>query len=192
MINLTKESSFVSLDKVPSFDVVVSWPAATDYDLGAEILYKDGTSESLATFGAGSVPALRASRNGTVELSGDAGRGAGVATETLSVQWDNDIARIAPWVYSAQSNGTGSFRQHRVTTEILIGEGVRIDANNASRNPLVYTLVPGEIFFEDGSLRVEYREDYSPITSEKRPIYARTFAGHKMVLRMNGPKNNYK
>lgn len=191
MINLSKDNRSVSLSKVPSIQVVVTWPAVTDYDLGAEILYKDGTTESLATFGAYQTQPQSTSRNGTVRLSGDAGRGSGVASETLYVEWDDEIDTIAPWVYSAQSNGTGSFYRHRVGTTITAGsQAVTIDADNASNNDTIYTLVPGFLKF-DGSIQVEYAEFYSRPNTELRPKFKKTMMGRRS-FDMAGPRNNYK
>lgn len=194
MINLTKDNRSVSLDKVPSIGVVTSWPAVTDYDLGAEILYKDGSIESLATFGAKGTSAKTVSKNGTIVLRGDAGRGVGYSEEVMSVEWDDEIDMVAPWVYSAQSNGVGSFRKHRVSTTITVGDNVvTINADDASSNSTVYTLVPGLLRFSGTSVLIEFLERYSEPGSESRPKFVKAglFGGGRL-LSMSGPRNQYK
>jgi len=190
MINLTKGS--VSLSKGSKIRVRISWPASTDYDAGAEILYRDGTSESIATFGARGVPAKSTSRNGTVRHLGDERRGAGDAQEIIEIDPDDEIIEITPWAYSAQSNGTGSFRRYRVSMEVTAGDQiVRIDAVNASEDDHVYTCVPGVIVFEGGVPTVKYAEQYSEPGSENRPTYKKTLF-RSPELTFNGPRNDYK
>ena len=53
MISMTKGHAPVSLGKPKRIRVRATWPPTKDYDLGAEVLYQDGTSESIAAFGAG-------------------------------------------------------------------------------------------------------------------------------------------
>lgn len=190
MINLTKGA--VSLKKGSYIRVRISWPAATDYDAGCEILYRDGSTESIATFGARGLNAKTISRTGSVRHMGDEGRGAGEAQEIIEIDPDDEILEITPWAYSAQSNGTGSFRRYRVSMEVTAGDqGVRIDASNASANDTVYTCVPGVLVFEDGVPTVKYAEQYSRPGSENRPHYKKTLFRFP-ELDFEGPRNNYK
>lgn len=197
MIDLTKGSAPLSLEKGARIIAKVSWHAATDYDLGAEILYTDGSTESIATFPARGVDACTLSRNGTVKHLGDAVRGAGTASETIWVHPDPELAAVAFWAYSAQSNGTGSFRRYMVSMEVTDGTNqVRINASNASDDDAVYTCVPGIITFTDGIPSVAYAELYSDRHSELRPTYAAsrlsTVTRKAPQLRMGGPRNVYK
>jgi hypothetical protein len=194
MINLTKGSSPVTLSKASRLGVKIMWPATTDYDAGCEILYKDGTTESIATFGARGVAALWRSRNNTVRHSGDIGRGGEVtAQEIVEIDPDDEIVEITPWAYSAQSNGTGSFRRHAVSMEVSDGTNtVRIDASNASSHDNIYTCVPGIIRFTSEGAEVEYAELYSDPRSEARPCYKKGGVFGKMRFTLDGPRNNYK
>lgn len=195
MINLKKGDAPVSLTKTSTVYARISWPAATDYDLGVEILYKDGSTESLSSFGAAGIPPRMTSRNGAVVHSGDAGRGEGVTEETVTVHLDKaaDIKAIAPWAYSAQSNGTGSFRRYAVAMEVSNGiDTVRIDAANGSDSETIYTCVPGLITLEGDGATVSYQEEYSAQGSESRPVFRSGLFGGGVRLRMDGPRNNYK
>jgi stress response protein SCP2 len=197
-INMTKGSSPVQLRKDQGITARVSWPAETDYDLGAEILYRDGTTESIATFPTVTPgkqiisPKNLVSRNGTVRHGGDAARGEGTSTETITVNPDAEIDSIAFWAYSAQSNGTGSFRRYAVSMEVTDGtETVQIAATNASDNATVYTCVPGMVSFENGSPRVEYLEEYSRPGSENRPEFRQAGMLKKtMVFKVDGGHRN--
>lgn len=190
MINLTKGS--VSLSKGSKIQVRIVWPAATDYDAGCEILYRDGSTESIATFGAQGVSARPVSKNGSVRHLGDAGRGSGYAQEVISIEPDVEILEITPWAYSAQSNGTGSFYKYQVSMEVKAGDQeVLINADNASNNRTIYTCVPAVIVFEDGVPTVKYAEQYSEPGSEKRPKYKKTLF-RLPELTLSGPRNNYK
>lgn len=193
MINLTKGSAPVTLSKAARMSVRITWPAATDYDAGAEILYKDGTTESIATFGARGVDAKLTSLTGKVRHNGDATRGAGTATETIDIDHDDEIVEIRPWAYSAQSNGTGSFRKYAVSMEVSNGtDTVKIDANNASSHDNVYTCVPAVLRFNGDGVQVEYAELYSDPRSEARPAFKKGGLLGKLKFTMDGPRNNYK
>lgn len=192
-INLTKGSSPVTLSKASRLGVKIMWPATTDYDAGCEILYKDGTTESIATFGARGVSALYHSRSHAVRHSGDIGRGGETAQEIIEIDPDDDIVEITPWAYSAQSNGTGSFRRHAVSMEVSDGTNtVRIDASNASSHDNIYTCVPGVIRFTPEGAEVEYAELYSDPRSEARPAYKKGGILGRMRFTLDGPRNNYK
>lgn len=194
MINLTKGDAPVTLNKVSELSVRMMWPARTDYDLGAELLFKDGTRQSLATFGADGnlVPAAKVSKDGSVIHSGDKRRKlfGTSAEENLTIKLDSStqVVGIAPWAYSAQSNGTGSFRKYNVV--LLVSDGtntVKIDARNISDSETVYTCVPAIIRIVDGAPVVEYKEMYSYRGSEMRPAWV----GDRLVMDA-GPRNNYK
>jgi tellurite resistance protein TerA len=195
MINLKKGDAPVTLNKVSEVTVKMMWPNKTDYDLGAEILYQDGTTESIAMFGAGALPVRQESSDGSVRHSGDVGRGwtlmgSRSAEESLTIKLDGStrVVAIAPWAYSAQSNGTGSFRKYAVTLVISDGTNhVKIEAVNANDNDTVYTCVPGIISVVDGRVTVAYDEKYSARGSENRPAWS----GTRLVMDA-GPRNNYK
>ncbi len=196
MINLTKGDAPVTLNKVSEVTVKMMWPNKTDYDLGAEILYGDGTTESIAMFGAanGTMPRQESS-DGSVRHSGDIGRGGGFLStkgvqESLTIKLDGStkVAAIAPWAYSAQSNGAGSFRKYAVTLVVSDGTNhVKIEAKNANDNDTVYTCVPGIISVVDGRVTVAYNEKYSARGSESRPAWVGT-----NIVMDAGPRNNYK
>lgn len=195
-IMLTKTSAPVTLRKDTYITAHVTWPATTDYDLGAEIIYKDGSTESIAMFDAVKdgtrTPARPVSRNGTVRHNGDAVRGQGTATETITVQPDPEIDAIAFWAYSAQSNGTGSFRRYAVSMKVTDGQQTaQIDASNASDDDTVYTCAPGMVRYVDGVPQVEYLESYSSPRSENRPEFQRKGLVKKTVtLVMDGSRRN--
>lgn len=208
MISLSKDSTSVNLRKGAAIRARVFWPATTDYDLGAEVLYTDGHSESVATFGAGKsltgaykTPKQLTTRDGKVRHLGDVQRLAGGATgeEILEIELTDDILAIVPWAYSAQSNGTGSFKRYRVSMEVTCGsDTVMIEAKNASDNDRIYTCVPGMITnLPNEGPKVVYLEKYSAPNSEHRPAVVWEKAG---ILRKGGieiapnggHKNEYK
>lgn len=205
-INMTKGSNPVVVltkSKGATITASVSWPAATDYDLGAEILYQDGSTESIATFPAKGTPTRIASKNGTVRHGGDSGRGAGTATEIITVDPDPDIKAVAFWAYSAQSNETISFRRYAVSMFVQSAdETIAIMAQNASDHANIYTCVPGILRFRDGVPQVEYAELYSAPHSENRPAFVVTQSGLAKMFRSSkgeaefrmdaGPKNDFK
>src|SRR5690606_24217406 len=172
MINLSKSSGPVSLSKGAQLRATVLWPSLTDYDLGAEVLYADGHSESIAMFGAPPLKRQPKTRDRLIVHRGDIGRSGGqMAEEVLDIVLTDAILAVVPWAYSAQSNGTGSFRRYSVSMEVTDGnEIVRIDAKNASAHETVYTCVPGYITNLPGEgPRVYYAELYSSPGSEHRP-----------------------
>lgn len=194
MVNMRKGDAPVKLNKAGTIRVKVTWPAATDYDLGAEVLLADGSSVSLANFGAnGTEP--RRSYNGVV-LGKDVGRlpGAAMAEETLDITFDDSIRAVAPWAYSAQSNGTGSFFRYRVSMEVIDAQGqsVRIEAAAANDDDRVYTCTPALVRNHPDGAYVEYLEKYSPPGSENRPkIKKGMFSGVSLDMD-GGPRNNRK
>lgn len=189
-ISLTKGQG-ISLTKTSLITVTCSWPPSTDYDVYALVTYRDGRVETVSTFGTkepGPAP-MRATSDGAVTHLGDVRRsGAAQASETIEVRLTPDIDLVVPVVYSAQSNGTGSFRRFRVNMSIDNGAGqsVFIDASNASADDTVYSCVPGTIR-NGAELRIEALEAYSAPGSERRPVVQ----GGAVVMDQ-GPENAYK
>jgi len=193
MITLRKGQAAVSLDKTAApIRIHVSWPAVTDYDLGALVLTSDGNVTHVARWGARGVPILDRFRG--VYQTGDAGRSGGIASETLEVLMDDGILAVVPFAYSAQSNGTGSFYRHRVGLVVDNGAGGRIEmeASNASNDDRVYTCVPAIIHNGMGNVWVDPVELYSRRNSENRPMVSRGPQGLAVVTMDGGPKNAYK
>lgn len=177
-INLTKGSAPVTLTKASKITLKCSWSSHTDYDLYALVLYKDGRTETVATFPAKDssgrkIPAQKKTKDGAVRHGGDVGRlSTGDASETISVEMRDDIAAVVAVAYSAQSNGTGSFQKYKVSMEVDGGNGeqVVISSVDASSNSLVYTCVPGLIVNTPEGVRVHAAELYSRMSSENRPV----------------------
>ncbi len=175
-INLEKRQ-VVSLTKTQTITATISWPNATDYDVYALVQYRDGHVETVAQFGTKAERSFSPrTADGAVVHRGDERRGTGqttMAQETVAITLNPEIARIVPVVYSAQSNGTGSFRKYQVGMAIDNGAGdvVEIDARDADTNNKVYTCVPGVITNGD-QVRIEKLEFYSAPRSEKRPVIA--------------------
>jgi tellurite resistance protein TerA len=207
MINLSKDKPSVSLKKGAVIRARVTWPSVTDYDLGAEVIYADGHTESVAAFGAGKkltgaylTPKQMTTRDGKVHHLGDVKRGNGsMAEEILEIELTDEIIAVVPWAYSAQGNGTGSFFHYSVSMEATDGnETVKVDAVNASNDDRVYTCIPGMITNYPGEgPRVEYLERYSERNSENRPrvTWTKPSLMRKGGLEINvngGHKNEYK
>lgn len=208
-INMRKGDQPVTLTKNTTIHARVMWPPKTDYDLGAEVVYRDGRTESIAAFPAKGITARLSTTDGAVRHLGDVKRsGAAMAEEVIEVTLNDGIVAVVPWAYSAQSNGAGSFHRYRVSMEVDNGQGesVRIDSVAASRNPVVYTCVPGVIENTAAGVRVHALELYSGMGSENRPKVELTAAGGKSllgkrkaatagdieVLMDRGPKNRFK
>src|SRR5574337_557983 len=182
-INLGKEP--VSLQKGSPIRARMFWPASTDFDLGGEVLYADGTSESVATFPASGVPASRKDANkhywssdGRVHHFGNVKRlpGAAQGEEILEIDLSSvpgrpDIVAILPWAYSAQSNGATSFRGTQVGLEVTDGTTtVRVLPEDASSDRSVCTETVGMITNYPGEgPKVVRAEHYSSHGSEDRP-----------------------
>lgn len=167
------------------------WPSTTDYDVYALVLLKDGTTKIVSTFGSEAdrnpTPSIL---NGAVKHLGDVARGNGsMAEEIIEIRMTPEIEAVVPVVYSAQSNGSGSFRRHKVSCEISNGEGtqVTISADNASPNNTVYTVAVGIIRNAPEGTRIEALEEYSRPGSEFRPA----IKNGKVVMDA-GSKNLYK
>lgn len=195
MINLTKGQSPVVMRKTPVIRATVRWSSKTDYDVYALILRTDGTVETVATFGAVGVPAMMQTPDGRVRHLGDVGREAkGDAEEILEIRLDNTIRAVVPVAYSAQSNGSGSFRKYRVSLEVSNGEGdtVSVDARNANRDSAVYTCAIAVIRNEPQGVLIDPLEAYSRKGSENRPALTVDSTGVPVVLMDHGPTNFFK
>lgn len=181
MVDLGKQSGKISLAKgssvtIDKSDVIrarCSWSSSTDYDLYALVLLKNGQSMYVSTFGsqADRNPASSV-LNGAVRHLGDVTSGvSGQAEEIIEIRMTDEIEAVYPIAYSAQSNGTGSFRKYQVSCAIANGAGteVTIDAKNASSHDNIYTVAIGAIRNTADGVRIEAMEAYSSPTSEKRP-----------------------
>lgn len=161
------------------------WTAkGKDYDLKGLIRYRDGRTLYI---GAANRDEVLNSPEGAVRHGGDA-RNAG-ELETISIEWNPQIASVALSSYSALENGTGSFRQYGVYVEIENGpQVVRISAADASADGKSYTLCFGEVLFNsDESLTVVNHEMYSARSSENRVGYQ----GDRVVMDI-GPRGQTK
>ena len=209
-INLRKGEQ-VTITKTPRIVATCTWPRATDYDIFALVRYRDGHTETVSTFG------TRDHKNdfrlstpdGAVRHSGDIGRAQAarkgwrkkaadepaLGQETIEINLNPQIAAVVPVVYSAQSNGTGSFRRYRVTMSLDNGSAdngggdtVTIDAGNASDDDAVFTCVPGIIINDPDGVRIQFLELYSGQGSENRPV-----VGGDLIVKMDaGPVNAFK
>lgn len=195
-INLTKGSTPARLTKTARITATASWSSSTDYDLYALVVLRNGGVLHVANFGAVGTPAVPSYRG--VGLGADAGRAAGssgTALETLTIAFDDTIAAVIPVAYSAQSNGTGSFHQYKVSLAVDNGAGERVtvEASNANRNKQIYTCVPAVIHNgTDGNVWVEYLEAYSRPGSEDRPAAVLHPNGAVEVRMDTGPRNDFK
>lgn len=109
-VSLDKGQKPVIIDKTPEITATVSWKTGTDYDIYALVYTKDGRQVDVAMFGANGIPPLRSYGNGAVEHMGDVRRdNRSTKTEVIKLRLNDDILAVVPVVYSAQSNGTGSF-----------------------------------------------------------------------------------
>jgi tellurite resistance protein TerA len=189
-INLTK-GSIVTIEKTPVIKARTTWSSSTDYDLYALVLLRDGTQKYVSTFGSKDdrKPTMSI-LNGAVRHLGDVGRGAaGLAEEIIEIKLTDEIEAVVPIAYSAQSNGTGSFKQYQVSLSIdnNAGTEVTVDASNANSGKTIYTVAIGIIRNTPNGVVIEHLEAYSKPGSENRPAFV------KGVLTMDaGAKNLYK
>ena len=191
----------VSITKTARIVATCTWPRATDYDIFALVRYRDGRCETVSTFGTkGSERDFQlTTKDGAVRHSGDVGRAqskgwrkkaAEVGQETIEINLNPDVLAVVPVVYSAQSNGAGSFRKYQVSMAIDNGSGdtVTIDATSASDDDMVFTCVPGIIINDPDGVRIQFLELYSAAGSEQRPGI-----GADLVATMDtGPVNAFK
>lgn len=175
-IDLTKGSR-VTIAKTPIIRAKATWSSNTDYDLYAIVLLKNGKQLVVSTFGSKEQPSYTDSvLNGAVRHLGDVGRGApGIAEETIEIKMTDDILAVVPIAYSAQSNGTGSFRRYKVSLSLDNGAGdtVTIDSRHANNNDNIYTVAIGVITNEAEGVSIEGLELYSAPGSEKRPAFVK-------------------
>ncbi|OKP98038.1 TerD family protein [Paenibacillus sp. P46E] len=194
-INLDKGQKPVIIDKTPEITATVSWKTGTDYDIYALVYTMDGKQIDVAMFGAEGTPPLKSFGNGTVEHMGDVGRSSkAMKTEVIKLRLKDDILAVVPVVYSAQSNGTGSFYRYKVSMSIdnHNGTSVTISAKNANNNDKIYTCVPGILHITPDGVIISPLELYSRPNSEFRPILRMGPSNMVEVIMDQGPLNDYK
>lgn len=194
-INLDKGQKAIIIDKTPEITATVSWETGTDYDIYALVYTKDGKQVDVAMFGAKGIPPLSQFGNGAVEHMGDVGRNSGsVKKEVIKLRLTNDILAVVPVVYSAQSNGTGSFYKYKVSMSIdnHSGTSVTISSKNANNNNRIYTCVPGILHNTQDGVIINPIELYSKPNSEYRPALKLGSSNMVEVIMDQGPKNKYK
>ncbi|WP_028393813.1 TerD family protein [Bacillus cihuensis] len=194
-ISLDKGQKPVIIDKTPEITATVSWETGTDYDIYALVYTKDGKQIDVAMFGAKGTPPLRSFGNGAVEHMGDIrGNSLSTKTEVIKLRLNNDILAVVPVVYSAQSNGTGSFYRYKVSMSIdnHNGTSVTIVAKNANNNDRIYSCVPGILHNTHDGIIISPLELYSTPDSERRPKLRMGSSNMVEVIMDKGPINDYK
>jgi tellurite resistance protein TerA len=194
-ISLDKGQKPVIIDKTPEITATVSWKSGTDYDIYALVYTKDGKQIDVAMFGAEGIPSLGSFGNGAVEHMGDVGRNnRSTKTEVIKLRLNNDILAVVPVVYSAQSNGTGSFYRYKVSMSIdnHNGTSVTIFAKNANNNDRIYSCVPGILQNTQDGVIISPLELYSTPNSERRPKLRMGPSNMVEVIMDKGPINDYK
>lgn len=194
-VSLEKGQRPVIIEKTPEITATVSWKTGTDYDIYALVYTKNGMQIDVAMFGAKGTPPLRSFGNGAVEHMGDVRRNSGpTKTEVIKLRLNNDILAVVPVVYSAQSNGTGSFYRYKVSMSIdnHNGTSVTISAKNANNNDRIYTCVPGILQNTPEGVIISPLELYSSPNSENRPKLKMGSSNMVEVIMDKGPKNDYK
>ena len=194
-INLDKGQKAVIIDKTPEITATVSWKTGTDYDIYALVYTKDGKQIDVAMFGAKGTPPLQSFRNGAVEHMGDVRRNRkSTKTEVIKIRLNDEILAVVPVVYSAQSNGTGSFYKYKVSMSIdnHNGTSVTISSNNANNNDRIYTCVPGMLYNTPDGVIITPLELYSKPGSENRPKLKMGPSNRIEVIMDEGPRNKFK
>ncbi|WWL80432.1 TerD family protein [Bacillus altitudinis] len=194
-ISLDKGHKPIIIEKTPEITATVSWESGTDYDIYALVYTKSGKQIDVAMFGAKGVPALKSYGNGAVEHMGDVGRDReSMKTEVIKLRLNDDILAVVPVVYSAQSNGTGSFYRYRVSMSIDNHQGtsVTIHAKHANDNDRIYSCVPGILQNTNDGVIIRPLELYSKPNSERRPKLKMKYSNEINVLMDKGPINDYK
>ena len=194
-INLDKGQKSIIIEKTPEITATVSWKTGTDYDIYALVYTKNGKQVDVAMFGAAGTPPLSRFGSGAVEHMGDVGRNSGsVKKEIIKLRLTNDILAVVPVVYSAQSNGTGSFYRYKVSMSIdnHNGTSVTISSKNANNNDRIYTCVPGILHNTQDGVIISPIELYSMPDSEYRPKLKMGSSNMVEVMMDQGPKNDYK
>ncbi|TMU83918.1 TerD family protein [Bacillus sp. BHET2] len=194
-ISLDKGQKPVIIEKTPEITATVSWKTGTDYDIYALVYTKKGKQIDVAMFGAKGTPPLKSFGNGAVEHMGDV-RGYNHSTkkEEIKLRLNNDILAVVPVVYSAQSNGAGSFYRYKVSMSIdnHNGTSVTIFAKNANNNDRIYSCVPGILHNTQDGVIISPLELYSTPNSENRPVLRMGSSHMVEVIMDKGPKNDYK
>ncbi|MFW0808872.1 TerD family protein [Bacillus pumilus] len=194
-ISLDKGHKPIIIEKTPEITATVSWESGTDYDIYALVYTKSGKQVDVAMFGAKEIPALKSYDNGAVEHMGDVGRDhESMKTEVIKLRLNDDILAVVPVVYSAQSNGTGSFYRYRVSMSIDNHQGtsVTIHAKHANDNDRIYSCVPGMLQNTNDGVIIRPLELYSKPNSERRPKLKMKSSNEMEVLMDKGPVNDYK
>lgn len=194
-ISLDKGHKPIIIEKTPEITATVSWESGTDYDIYALVYTKSGKQIDVAMFGAKGVPTLKSYGNGAVEHMGDVGRDReSMKTEVIKLRLNDDILAVVPVVYSAQSNGTGSFYRYRVSMSIDNHQGtsVTIHAKHANDNDRIYSCVPGILQNTNDGVIIRPLELYSKPNSERRPKLKMKYSNEIDVLMDKGPINDYK
>lgn len=194
-VSLEKGQKPVIIEKTPEITATVSWKSGTDYDIYALVYTKNGKQIDVAMFGAKGTPPLRSFGNGAVEHMGDIGRNSGSKkTEVIKLRLTNDIFAVVPVVYSAQSNGTGSFYRYKVSMSIdnHSGTSVTISSKNANNNDRIYSCVPGILHNTQDGVIISPLELYSKPNSERRPKLKMGPSNMVEVIMDKGPINDYK
>ncbi|WFO47570.1 TerD family protein [Bacillus pumilus] len=194
-ISLDKGHKPIIIEKTPEITATVSWESGTDYDIYALLYTKSGKQVDVAMFGAKEIPALKSYDNGAVEHMGDVGRDhESMKTEVIKLRLNDDILAVVPVVYSAQSNGTGSFYRYRVSMSIDNHQGtsVTIHAKHANDNDRIYSCVPGMLQNTNDGVIISPLELYSKPNSERRPKLKMKSSNEIEVLMDKGPVNDYK
>ncbi|MDM5299992.1 TerD family protein [Bacillus pumilus] len=194
-ISLDKGQKPIIIEKTPEMTATVSWESGTDYDIYALVYTKSGQQIDVAMFGAQGTPPLKSYGNGAVEHMGDVGRDQqSMKTEVIKLRLNPDIVAVVPVVYSAQSNGTGSFYRYRVSMSIdnHRGTSVTIQAKHANDNDEIYSCVPGMLQHTNDGVIIRPLELYSKPNSERRPKLKMKSPDNIEVLMDKGPINDYK
>lgn len=194
-VSLDKGQKPVIIDKTPEITATVSWQTGTDYDIYALVYTKNGRQIDVAMFGAKGIPPLRSYGNGAVEHMGDVRRdNRSTKTEVIKLRLNDDILAVVPVVYSAQSNGTGSFYRYKVSMSIdnQSGTSVTIFAKNANNNDRIYSCVPGILHNTPDGVIISPLELYSNPDSERRPKLRMGSSNMVEVIMDEGPINDYK
>ena len=181
----------VSITKSATVIASCSWPPATDYDVFAIVRFADGHTETVSQFGTmeGNNSFVPQTSDGAVRHTGDVGRsGGGQAIESIEITLNPAIVAVLPVVYSAQSNGEGSFRQYQVSMAIDNGQGSRVEISsaNASDDEFVFSCVPGLIVNGANGIEIHATELYSASGSESRPVL-----GSDLSITMDAGETNY-
>jgi tellurite resistance protein TerA len=195
-VDLKKGDKPVIIAKSQCIIASVSWASGTDYDVYALAMTRSGEVIHIATFPAKGIPPLMNYNNGTVKHLGDINQhdGSTSRTEKLEIRLNDDIIAVLPVVYSAQSNGTGSFKRFKVSMSIdnQSGTKVTISADNANNNDRIYTCVPGLILNTPDGVAIKPLELYSRPDSENRPDLIKGYDNSIDILMDKGPRNAYK